>query len=89
MRVELWQSVDVNPDGTIGDPVDPSKGAIEVLPLFRSSREPYHHTPSLRASGDWCSVSTGRLPDGTVTGITLYFNSRDEMQKFIADSGVS
>jgi hypothetical protein len=84
MRVELWQYQDVSPDGIV-----PSGGSVVTFPRFHSSRENEYDTPSSRQCGDWVSVSTGRLPDGTVTGVTLYFGSRDEMQDFICDSGIS
>lgn len=88
MRTELWQVANVNPNGTIGDPPAPASGAMNVHPGFWTSREQYVSTPSLEDSGDWLSVSTGRLPDGTVTGITLYFDSREEMNQYIRECGI-
>lgn len=84
MQVQLWQYVDVDPSGVV-----PSGGSVIPFPQFRSSRENTHDTPSAVAGGDWLSVSTGRLPDGTMTGITLYFGSREDMDLFLADSGVT
>lgn len=85
MRVELWQHTDVRPDGTRED----RDGSLIPYPMFRTSRENQYETPSAIDAGDWLNVSTGRLPDGTVTGITLYFDSRQEMEDFIITSGIS
>jgi len=84
MRAELWQHTNVLPDGKHED----REGSLIPFPMFRTSRENQNDTPSARAAGDWLSVSTGRLPDGTVTGITLYFDSRHEMEDFITSSGI-
>lgn len=84
MRVQLWQHTKIRPDGTHED----REGSLIPFPTFRTSRENQYDTPSTRAAGDWLSVSTGRLPDGTVTGITLYFDSRQEMEDFITSSGI-
>lgn len=84
MRVQLWQHQDVKPDGSHED----RDGGVNPFPQFRTSRENQYDTPSSRDSGDWLSVSTGRLPDGTMTGITLYFDSREEMEEFISQSGI-
>lgn len=83
MRVQLWQYTGVNPDGT-----HDGEGSIVPFAQFRTSRENQYDTPSARAAGDWLSVSTGRLPDGSHTGITLYFDSRDEMEAFLQDSNI-
>ena len=80
-KVTFWQHEDVKPDGTFGDP---ALGSVEKFPMWRSSREPYSRTPSLEADGHWVSVSTGRLPDGTVTGITVYFESIEELESFVS-----
>lgn len=84
MRVQLWQYVDVETSGIV-----PSGGSVVPFPQFGSSRENTYDTPSARSAGDWLSVSTGRLPDGTMTGITLYFDSREDMEFFLKQSGVT
>ena len=84
MKVQLWQYQGVKPYGTHED----RDGSVNPFPQFRTSRENQYDTPSSRDSGDWLSVSTGRLPDGSMTGITLYFASREEMEEFICSSGI-
>jgi len=84
MQVQMWQYQDVQVDGTFAA----RDGAVVPYPQFRTSRENEYETASSQKDGDWLSVSTGRMPDGTMTGITLYFDSREEMEDFISDSGV-
>lgn len=82
MLIEYWSYDSVNADGTFGMPPDPSQGAVEVSSGLRTSGGHHANTPSTQVDGMWMSVSTGRLPDGTMHGVTIYFADEAEMSEF-------
>lgn len=82
MRVEYWTYSGVNADGTIGNPPRPEEGSVRTKPELATSGKQWRQTPSTEASGLWMSISTGRLPDGTIHGITLFFSCEEEMRDF-------
>lgn len=83
MKIEYWSESEVNEDGTIGfGTPNPALGSVSVEPGMNTSGMHHAQTPSTVRSGLWMNVSTGRLPDGTMHGITLYFDNEREMREF-------
>jgi hypothetical protein len=74
MKIEHWSYINLNPDGTFAGDPNHRKGAVEPKPGLNTS-EPGESRP-------WLSVSTGRLPDGTMHGITVRFSCTKEMREF-------
>lgn len=85
MKVEYWNEIDVNPDGTFGEPVEPKRGSIEVDPQMKTSYAPQLPTRSAYNNPFWMFVSTGRLKDGSIHGITIYFDSEEQMKQFFRE----
>jgi len=83
MRVSFWSYADLLPDGSfVGDP-EHKQGAVRPEPGLATSGLHWHQTPSVQAEDEfWFSVSTGRLLDGTMHGITLFFECEEEMRRF-------
>ncbi len=82
MRVEYWTYANVNPDGSFENDPDHREGTVRPMPEMATSGLHWNQTPSTKASGHWMSVSTGRLPDGTMHGITLFFDDETEFRRF-------
>jgi hypothetical protein len=82
MRIEYWNYNEVNVDGTIGQPPRPHEGSVRTEPGMDTSGKHHFQSPSTKRDGLWMKVSTGRLHDGTVHGITLYFRDEAEMRDF-------
>ncbi len=83
MTLTHWSYSDLLPDGSFsGDPMH-QRGSVRPQPEIATSGNHWHQTPSLLADDEyWMSISTGRLPDGTMHGITLGFECEDEMRLF-------
>lgn len=82
MKIEYWQYSGLNLDGTFeGDPEN-KQGSVCHKPKMDTSGLHHPNTRSAVESGLWLSVSTGRLPDGTMHGITIFFNDEAEMRLF-------
>ena len=43
-------------------------------------------TPMVRFGDDWVTITTGRMENGTVTGVKFLFHSRQEREKFIIEN---
>lgn len=84
MHIEYWQHHDLNPDGTTGNPVRPEEGSVNPQPGVRTSSAGDLQTRSTVRDGLWLMLTTGRLDDGTMHGITLYFRDEAEMRAFEA-----
>lgn len=82
MRVEYWNYANVKPDGTFEDDPEHKHGSVCPEPKMDTSGDHHLQTRSTVEAGLWLSVSTGRLPDGTMHGITLFFESEAEMNAF-------
>lgn len=84
MHLEYWQYHDVNPNGTFGNPVRPEEGSVTAKPGISTSSASDLQTRSTVRDGLWFMLTTGRLDDGTMRGITLYFRDEAEMRAFEA-----
>jgi hypothetical protein len=73
MKIEYWSYAGVKPDGTFANDPQHEAGAVGTKP--RAEKGQSRGFP-------WISVTTGRLPDSTMHGITLYFDSKDKMLEF-------
>jgi hypothetical protein len=82
MKIEYWTESEINEDGTMGDPVQPERGSVNTVPRMDTSGMHHLQTHSTKRDGLWLMVTTGRLPDGTMHGITIYFRDEDEMTAF-------
>jgi hypothetical protein len=78
MTIEYWSYSGVRTDGTMEN--DP--GAVVVEPGMDTSGLHHPRTGSAKSDGLWLGVCTGRLKDGTMHGITLYFDDDREMRQF-------
>ena len=83
MKVSFWSYADLLPDGSfVADP-EHKQGSVRPEPELATSGLHWRQTPSVQAEDEfWLSVSTGRLPDGTMHGITLSFECEEEMRRF-------
>ena len=77
MRVEYWSHSGISEDGSVvgGGSVDPSPGV-------RTSGNHHLQTRSTKRDGLWLAVTSGRMDDGTMHGITVYFRDEREMRDF-------
>jgi hypothetical protein len=82
MRAEYWSYNNVKSDGTFENDPEHREGSVRPRPEMETSGLHWKQTRSAKSSGHWLSVSTGRLPDGTMHGITLFFDDENEMQRF-------
>ena len=82
MRVEYWMYQGVKPDGRFENDPEHREGAVNPNPRMDTSGGHHAQTASTERDGLWLSVSTGRLPDGTMHGITIYFSNESEMRDF-------
>ena len=82
MKVEYWSYSNVKPDGRFENDPDHKQGSVRPQPEMATSGRHWLPTRDTLASGHWMSVSTGRLPDGTLHGITLFFEDENEMHRF-------
>ena len=82
MRIKYWTYSGVKLDGTFENDPNNNEGSVHVNPRMDTSGNHHYNTRSTRASGLWMSISTGRLSDGTVQGITLFFDDEPEMRQF-------
>lgn len=79
MKVEHWEHKNVSPDGkTIRG------GAVGVYgDITRSAPGGGCGLPTCHCSdGHWICVAEPRTADGTVSGVTFYFDSEEELQEF-------
>ena len=79
MKIEYWNYSEINEDGTIGYPVRPEMGSLKTEGGMQTSGLHHAQTHYTKRDGLWLSVSSGRLPDGTMHGITIYFRDDEEM----------
>lgn len=82
MKVEYWSYNNVKPDGTFENDPEHHQGSVKAKPQMDTSGLHHLQTRSTVEAGLWMSVSTGRLLDGTIHGITLYFDDETEMRDF-------
>jgi hypothetical protein len=82
MRIEYWNDSDVKLDGTFENDPEHHRGQCDPKPKMDTSGFHHPQTRSAMKAGLWMMVSTGRLPDGTIHGITIYFENESEMRKF-------
>lgn len=82
MKVEYWSYSSVKPDGTFENDEAHGEGSVRAQPGMATSGMHWRQTRSTVEAGLWMSVSTGRLQDGTMHGITLYFADENEMREF-------
>lgn len=82
MKIEYWTQSEINEDGTMGNPVQPERGSVNTDPRMDTSGMHHLQTRSLKRDGLWLMVTTGRLPDGTMHGITISFRDEAEMSAF-------
>lgn len=82
MKVEYWSYANVKPDGTFENDPEHLEGSVRPQPEMSVSGMHHLQTRSVIEAGLWMSVSTGRLPDGTMHGITIYFDDEAEMRTF-------
>jgi hypothetical protein len=75
MKIEYWSYQNVLPNGTIKGEL----GEIDPIPKINTSGLHHAQTRSTVESGLWMSVSTGRLEDSSMHGITIYFSNESEM----------
>ena len=83
MRVEYWSDSGVLLDGQYKD-VSRRRAEGSFCPYPKMDTSGGHHlqTRTEINSGLWLMVSTGVLPDGTIHGITLFFDDESEMRDF-------
>lgn len=82
MRVEYWSHSNVLPDGTFENDPEHRKGSVGTKPKMNTSGKHNLQTRSTVEAGLWMLVSTGRLDDGMVHGITIFFDDEAEMRDF-------
>ena len=82
MKIEYWNYSEINADGSIGEPVRPEMGSLKTVGGMQTSGQHHAQTHSTKRDGLWLSVSSGRLEDGTMHGITIYFRDESEMTAF-------
>jgi hypothetical protein len=82
MKIQYWTKTDVNENGSMGIPADPTLGTVCTTPKMDTSGNHHLQTRSTQRDGLWLMVMTGRLEDGTCHGITLYFDDEAEMRAF-------
>lgn len=82
MKIEYWNDSDVHPDGTFENDPEHHRGQFDPKPKIDTSGLHHLQTRSTVEAGLWMMVSTGRLPDGTIHGITVYFKDETEMRNF-------
>lgn len=82
MRIKYWCHSNVLPDGTFENDSYHFKGSVNPAAGINTSGSHHLQTPSALAAGLWMSVCTGRLEDGNVHGLTIYFENEKEMQIF-------
>ncbi|HEX6827255.1 MAG TPA: hypothetical protein VF077_13130 [Nitrospiraceae bacterium] len=85
MKISYWTYHGIKPDGTL----DGAPGQVCVTPKMDTSGNHHAQTRSTIESGLWMSVSTGRLEDGAMHGITLFFDDEQEMRDFEASGEFS
>jgi hypothetical protein len=93
MKIEHWKYEGVAEDGTCID-----GGSVVITPkiqIERGSRaKEGFYSPELGqqvisrsdvANPFWISISTGRQSDGTMQGMTAYFVTLSEMERFLSE----
>lgn len=82
MRIEYWDYSNLNPDGTFRDDPDHKQGKLDINPRMDISG--FHHlqTASTIRDGLWLMVTTGRLSNGNMYGITIYFDNEEQFNNF-------
>lgn len=78
MTAEFWKHQPVDIEGNTFDAKGMINGNVSTEPGV-GENEPDD------IDGAWVVVSTGRLADGSVRGITLSFESEMEKKKFLLD----
>lgn len=71
---EYWEYKNVSHNGECED-----EGSVETSPLISVSGNHHNMTLSTIKSGSWIFISTGLSEDGTVKGITAYFEDQDAL----------
>lgn len=85
MKIEYWHETDLNEDGSLGNPPELWRGTLETDPQLKTSYAPHFSSLSSQSNPHWMFVSTGRLKDESIHGITLRFDSEKEMNAFFAN----
>lgn len=93
MRIEHWKYEGVAEDGTCAD-----GGSVVTRPKIQIERgaraKEGFYVPELDkqviSKSDvenpfWVSISAGRQPDGTMQGMTAYFDTPHEMERFLSE----
>ena len=84
MRITRWKHVNVAEDGT----PENGRGKVETKPQFTWSHEAMP-TPSTMADHPFLVISPGREDDGSVQGVTIYFEDQEEVEQFVAGGTVA
>jgi hypothetical protein len=79
MKIQSWEYRDVSATGILAD----ERGAVAVKPGAKWNNE-CAATRSTLNDGLFLCVNAGRDSQGTVRGITIYFDSRRELAKFLS-----
>lgn len=82
MKIEYWSWEDILPDGTTSGDTSGILGAVNVEPRMDTNGNHHLDSSSSKRDGHWLMVTTGRLPNGVMHGITIYFDNEHEMQNF-------
>lgn len=82
MKVEHWKHVGVNEDGVVE-----SGGAVHTEPSVKVQRGAGCNCGTCRGAGDFIVVNMGRTDDGVVSGMTIYFDSTEELDKYCVAQG--